>query len=514
MSNFHISSKGLPAHCSAQPGNCPLKEDDGKPMPHFYDKETAYQYIELKAEADAYNSGYDHSLQKSDSEKQLEEKIEEEEVSEDKISPEKTVAKKPASKKKTVAVKVSPKDDGIDHEPGVVEKSISKAKLKKLEEKQEKDEKIALVKSKKILTDDDLQYLTYKDFVSGPKEMESDKEGYKKLIYGFSTYAKGKPIIRYEKFPPKGLDDPEGYSVSEKKEKSNNAFYHSEVKGVHIDSGYFSSKKISGHIIGKELSDEDIRNLGFEDFEKNHHGHTVLAERRRIGTDLEDHIALSEFEMENTSQIEKNAIHTFTSGSYTEINDSLYSGQLFAKEVEWSKAELNENLNGWEDSEYDNFRNLKQVTDNIDSALEKSPKKHRIVYRGASPQNWPSSDGKNLNEILENDFKPGSTIGFKGFQSTTSQAGEHVFSGDVVFEIATPEGLNISSSSKYEDEKEILLPREQKYVVVSSHKDVLVGWEKRTVVRMVAVNSKGEILDGTNSDPIEPIKENDFKYKK
>lgn len=46
MSNFHISSNGQPSPCTAKPGNCPLKEDDGQPMPHFENTNDAYVYIE------------------------------------------------------------------------------------------------------------------------------------------------------------------------------------------------------------------------------------------------------------------------------------------------------------------------------------------------------------------------------------------------------------------------------------------------------------------------------------
>lgn len=49
---FHISGKGIPTKCDAQPGNCPLTEEDGSPMPHFKNQDEAYKYIEEKSEAE------------------------------------------------------------------------------------------------------------------------------------------------------------------------------------------------------------------------------------------------------------------------------------------------------------------------------------------------------------------------------------------------------------------------------------------------------------------------------
>lgn len=57
MPKYHISKKGLPAECTAQPGHCRLTEDDGSPMPHFGKGEEALEYIEQKAEKDAEKEG-------------------------------------------------------------------------------------------------------------------------------------------------------------------------------------------------------------------------------------------------------------------------------------------------------------------------------------------------------------------------------------------------------------------------------------------------------------------------
>lgn len=77
MTQLHISEKGSPVKCKAKPGQCPLTLEDGSPMPHFQDKDTAYKYIELTAEANEANSRYGGAITKQDVKKETEDKLEE-----------------------------------------------------------------------------------------------------------------------------------------------------------------------------------------------------------------------------------------------------------------------------------------------------------------------------------------------------------------------------------------------------------------------------------------------------
>lgn len=76
-------------------------------------------------------------------------------------------------------------------------------------------------------------------------------------------------------------------------------------------------------------------------------------------------------------------------------------------------------------------------------------------------------------------------------------------SSGMLFEILTPEGVNVTSVSEYRSELEVLLPRNQTYVVVG-HKEIVNDEDypeyNQKVVQLVAINSKGEVLDGTNAD--------------
>lgn len=46
MTIFHIGKRGVPVQCKAKPGNCPLKNQDGEPSPHFETKEKMNNFID------------------------------------------------------------------------------------------------------------------------------------------------------------------------------------------------------------------------------------------------------------------------------------------------------------------------------------------------------------------------------------------------------------------------------------------------------------------------------------
>lgn len=72
----------------------------------------------------------------------------------------------------------------------------------------------------------------------------------------------------------------------------------------------------------------------------------------------------------------------------------------------------------------------------------------------------------------------------------------------VIFEIGTPEGLNVQSMSEFTHDQEVILPRGAKYVVVGQYdaEFAYIGMnappKKVPVVQLIAVND--ELLDGTN----------------
>lgn len=139
--------------------------------------------------------------------------------------------------------------------------------------------------------------------------------------------------------------------------------------------------------------------------------------------------------------------------------------------------------------------------------MRKSPKKQRIVYRGIVNESHIIQSSRDVDSWIKEHGQLGQTLTFNSYTSTTASVDRaRSISGKdssgMIFEILTPEGINVTSVSEYKDEKEILLPRNQTYVVVG-HKTIVdeYGPEfNQKVVQLVAINSKGEVLDGTNAD--------------
>lgn len=97
----------------------------------------------------------------------------------------------------------------------------------------------------------------------------------------------------------------------------------------------------------------------------------------------------------------------------------------------------------------------KRHVKNIDSALEKAPaKEDMMVFRGVGKGPW-------------DDLEPGDSFIDKGYAST-SVSRERAFGGSTIFTIHVPKGMPAAPVTGHHDhEKEILLPRNNEYEVVS-----------------------------------------------
>jgi len=124
-------------------------------------------------------------------------------------------------------------------------------------------------------------------------------------------------------------------------------------------------------------------------------------------------------------------------------------------------------------------------------------KSQRCSWTQGGVDNWLADHGQ-----------LGQTISFSSYTSTSSciSVARNMSGNDssgMLFEILTPEGVNVTSVSEYRSEREVLLPRNQTYVVVG-HKEIVNDEDypeyNQKVVQLVAINSKGEVLDGTNAD--------------
>lgn len=301
-----------------------------------------------------------------------------------------------------------------------------------------------------------------------------------------------------------------------------------EHSGVLVDIGYFNKKSVSGVLdytkLGSESSDAA---LGFVDFEKVDGGNLKLdLYELRSKINQQTLRGIGEAEVKDLSADDRTALNYFTSNSYEWVNQALFNREVsdVTKYSETKKKAEDMTLTEAIGS-YDHHKEvLKNIANHLDEALTKGKKQQRTLYRGVKGYADFLRD-ENGNKIeasqwVDKNLKVGGEIVFDGYQSATPAAeGLGAYSSDdgIIYEIITPEGVNVESITAFSGECEVTLPRQARYTVASITKNVDVqinsyGTRRdNTVVRLIAINSKGEVLDGTNSDPVEPITDEYFK---
>lgn len=287
----------------------------------------------------------------------------------------------------------------------------------------------------------------------------------------------------------------------------------SENEGYLVEKNYFSSKEVRGTINYNNLDENSYKEFGFqqidEDFEKH----------RSAALSSEEFLELSREEIKVLNNEEKLSLRFFTSGEFQWFNTALYSGKARGS----SKLGVSEVFKDAKDDSSaprvshgeQNEETINYITEKMDAALAKGPGVQRIVYRGV-PQSSPVLGG-DTGKWLDENSKLGQEVTFDGYQSTSHAyhvANSYAGNGGLIYEILTPEGVNVSSNSDYEWENEVTLPRQSRYMVVGVHKDVKRKNLNKTmnIVQLVAINDKGEILTGDNETAKTPpfkIKENE-----
>jgi hypothetical protein len=301
-----------------------------------------------------------------------------------------------------------------------------------------------------------------------------------------------------------GLYSPQGVS---QEQQELNITTHSNA-GELVDNGYFSATTVHGVINYTNLNEDSYKEFGFAEVGESF-------ERPNAFTSTEDSMReLSKLELSEMTAQEKAGLHFFTSSNYEWLNRVLYKKESPAPPVNYAEPPLTdieeeeEKFPMLERREQTAAR-VKEVTEAIDSSMSKAPKKQRVLYRGMSPHNkaFPTTGdpAKNVQEWLDNNVSLGQELVFDGYQSSSpdlSSAMSYCGDGGVIYEILSSEGVNVADVSDYPWEKEVLLPRGARYMVVGVHRNKKITWGRRTnVVQLVAINSKGAVLDGTNADP-------------
>lgn len=294
----------------------------------------------------------------------------------------------------------------------------------------------------------------------------------------------------------------------------------SENEGELVDQNYFSGKRVSGTVNYNNLDENSYKEFGFKEISDSPEDYYYMD--RRLKVNLEDFEKLSQLELEQMSQTEKAALKFFTSNQYRWFNDAIYSnGKSLKDEFNAFAGEPPFEANSY--GEYNlsnanidkNAENVKIISEKLDEAFENAPKIQRVVYRGKKAHTRAFEKyGGDVGKWIEENAKLGQEVKFDGYQSTTadigiaaSYSGQHAGDPGLIYEIMTPEGVNLSSISEYEEEREILLPRDSRYMVVGVHKNQkLNSFEgKAYVIQLVAINDKGEVLTGENSSALKPV---------
>lgn len=282
--------------------------------------------------------------------------------------------------------------------------------------------------------------------------------------------------------------------------------YKTKNTGELAELRYFNKETIRGTIVKSKLTEESAhKDLGFRKIDRKAGAYEIVSfndvgENRLFDANEAEEV-ISAAELNTLSIEEKSSLKHFTGSGYRSINEALYGDREDYFEDE-EKAQVSKRLQG--------------DISRIDSALEKGPKRQRYLYRSMTRQSDAMIGYSSAEEWVDANFSLGEDVVFDGYQSSSSEKSgfqDFAFHNGVVFEILTPEGANITSVSGYKKECETLLPRNARYKVVAVEKDVSVtfdtsvnySYKDNTIVRLVAVNAKGEILDGTNSDDLPPV---------
>lgn len=231
--------------------------------------------------------------------------------------------------------------------------------------------------------------------------------------------------------------------------------------------GYTTGQTVTGVIDHTQITPKTYLELGFDKRQFNKRPQSDAADKMSYDVSAE--------EMSVMTKEEKKAIRFFTGKDYKWFNKALYERKNIL--IEQFETQVK----------------------GLDSAMEKAPKVQKVVYRGVR-RNSELFGNSSIREWTNENMKPGTEVVFDGYQSSTTSThvAEHYQQGSsgLVYEIMTPEGLNVTSESVYTQEIEVILPRSSRYMVVGMQQSPAGG----ATVQLVAINSKGEVLDGTNAD--------------
>jgi hypothetical protein len=289
---------------------------------------------------------------------------------------------------------------------------------------------------------------------------------------------------------------------------------YQKQSGNLVNAGYLAPRYVRGIINYNNLDEESYSIFGFQNPHENPDGYQPIELPVHTVCDL------SAVELDALNVSELLAARFFTSTNYDWFNSILYGKNTKLPKPDKSYKKFAEEGYGIFDEdnqenayasnfsippEYRTEETVQKICSVLDDALSRGPKRQRILYRGKPGFSSIFNKAGGVSNWVDQNMPLGKEVVFDGYQSASQSfdvACEYSGSSGLIYEILTPEGVNVTNVSKYENEREVVLPRQARYVVVGVHKNVKCPGDYEgmtTIVQLVAINEKGEILDGTNS---------------
>lgn len=200
---------------------------------------------------------------------------------------------------------------------------------------------------------------------------------------------------------------------------------------------------------------------------------------RRIGESYEGVVDQAYKEsIQSLSGDQRDSLTNYTGDSYVHYNQAL-------RELSRQKLPLEELLNpriyesslGFSAEEgrnvYDSIKDIRSAIADVSKSI--TPPPPELVWRGTRPSNVIAVSTSAVRTSSLVDYMPGDIVSMSGFQSTSISPGKAMaFSDGVLLEIKPNAGVWVKPISDHQNEKEFLLPSDQRYKVVG-YSEVMIS---------------------------------------
>lgn len=309
------------------------------------------------------------------------------------------------------------------------------------------------------------------------------------------------------------------YAPVAENETSELGITTSTYEGYLVENGYIDSVQAKGQINYNKLNEDSYKEFGFK----------APSEERKNNLFLNELEELSKEELRNSTPGEENALHLYTTSAYIWMNGSLYANEPFLNKP---KKNDQQGIPYFPDDDSTAAfarpvpECLKQAVEKIDSAFAKKTGEQTTVYRGMkhfhAAFDTDMDPEERVASYVSKNYPLGQEVVFDGYQSAShspSIASGYSDDDGLIFEIKTSSGLNISKVSNYASEREALLPRNSRYMVVGIHNKVKYKTDdadpntdaktrfNTTIVQMIEITDDGYIKDSSNKSSPPPLTE-------